>query len=191
MSLNAAEVRVAGTGALYKAPLGTAEPATSIVALAADYENLGYMSSDGLGMSFEDSVNNTFAWQNAALVRTSRTETLTKLTFTPIQTRGSVLEAFHSGSQITEPISESGEYRMPIAPAIADPSTWVFDAIDGGIHMRYWIPNGEVTERGELMHVNGEPIGYPMTMTFYPDSSGFLAYLLSNDAAMEEGVTLP
>ncbi len=188
MTLNAAEVRVAGTGALYKAPLGEAEPANSTAVLAANFEHLGYVSSDGVEMSFEDSVNNTFAWQNSALVRTSRTETLTKMTFTFLQTRGSVLEAFHSGSEITEPAT--GEYRLPIAPAVADPSTWIFDAIDGGIHMRYYIPNGEITERGSLMHVNGEPIGYPMTMTFYPDSSGNLAYLLSNDAAMAEGVTI-
>lgn len=188
MALDATQVRVAGTGGLYKGPLGQAEPADSVVALDAAFLNLGYFSADGAVMGFSDTVNNTFAWQSAALVRTSRTETLTTLAFNPIQSRGSVLEAFHSGSQITE-ITPGSEYRMPIAPAIADPASWVFDAIDGGLHYRYYIPNGEITERGDVMHLNGEPIGYPMTMTFYPDATGFLVYLLSDDGALGDDIT--
>lgn len=187
MALVASEVLVAGTGALYKGPLGTAEPATSVATVDPAFEHLGYFSADGVPISFEDSTDNTVAWQNAQVVRSTRTETLTKLTFTPIQTRGSVLEAFHAGSTMTEPTT--GNFRLPVAPAVADPSTWVFDAVDGPKHLRYYIPNGEITERGEIMHANGTPIGYPMTMTFYPDDSGFLFYLLSDVAAMGIGIS--
>lgn len=182
MAQIASEVFVAGKGGLYKAPLGTAKPADSTVVLDAAYKNLGYFSSDGVGISFEDSVQNIFAWQGAALVRTVRTETLTKLTFKPIQTRGSVLEAFHPGSQITEPTT--GNWEMDIIPAEADPATWVFDAFDGTKRMRYYIANGEITERGELMHVNGEALGYPMTMTFYPSDTGSVGTVQSNIAAV-------
>lgn len=181
MALNAAEVVVAGTGGLYKGPLGQAKPATSVAALDAAFLNLGYFSADGVAISFEDSVQNHFAWQNSALVRTSRTETLTKLAFQPIQTRGSILEAFHAGSQVAV---NGAEWELAIKPAISDRATWVFDAIDGANHYRWYIPNGEITERGDLMHVAGEPVGYPMTMTFYPDATGTLAYLLSNDTAV-------
>lgn len=188
MSLTASEVLVAGTGGLYKAPLATAQPADSSVALNAAYENLGYFTSDGVAISFEDSVNNTFAWQGSALVRSSRTETVTKLTFNPIQTRGSVLETFHSGSEVT--LASAGNWEIQIKPATSDRATWVFDAIDGTKHQRWWIPNGEITERGDIMHQNGEPIGYPMTMTFYPDSTGVLAYLMSDDSAFAQGVVI-
>lgn len=180
--LDASQVAIAGNGALYRAPLATAKPATSIVALDAAYIGLGYFSSDGAPMSFEDSVTNTFAWQNAALVRSSRTQTLTKLAFKPIQTRGSVIETFHTGSLVTEPTT--GNFEVDIVPATQQRYTWVFDAVDGDHHYRYWIPNGEITERGDVMHQNGEPIGFPMTLTFYPDDTNKIATLLTDDPAV-------
>ncbi len=188
MTTVASEVLVAGTGALYKAPLGTTAPATHAAALDAAFENLGYFTSDGVPINFADSVDNIVAWQSAQVVRATRTETLTTLSFTPIQTRGSVLEAFHAGSVLTEPSAD--EYLMNIVPAVADPSAWIFDAFDGTKRMRWSIPNGEITERGEIMHANGSPIGYPMTITFYPDDNGNLATLLSNIVALEQGTAL-
>ena len=188
MALVAAEVLVAGTGALYKAPLGTTAPTDSGGALDAAFEHLGYFSSDGVPINFADSVDNLVAWQTAQVVRATRTETLTTLAFTPIQTRGSVLETFHPGSVLTEPTTD--EFLMDIKPATADPSAWVFDAFDGTKRMRWSIPNGEVTERGEIMHANGAAIGYPMVVTFYPDANNNLATLLSNIPELAEGTAL-
>lgn len=190
MSTVASEVLVAGTGALYKGPFGTAAPADSQAVLDAGFENLGYFSSDGVPINFADSVDNIVPWQNAQVVRSTRTETLTTLAFMPIQTRGSVLEAFHAGSVMTEPTP--GEFLMDIVPAVADPSTWLFDAFDGTKKMRWYIPNAEITERGEIMHANGSPIGYPMTITMYPDSAtpAKVARLLSNVADLSQGTLL-
>lgn len=183
----ASEVLVAGTGGLYRAPLGTAKPADSTIALDPAFEGLGFFSSDGVPISFNDSVDNIIAWQGAVVVRSTITETLTTIAFTPIQTRGSVLETFHPGSVVTEPTT--GNFEIAVKPRVATPQTWVFDAIDGTKHIRYYIPNGEVTERGEIMHANGEPIGYPMTITFYPDGNGNIMEILSNDAAFGLGLS--
>lgn len=182
----ASEVLVAGTGGLYRAPLGTAKPATSVIALDPDFEGLGYFKSDGVSIGFSDSVDNIIAWQGAVVVRSTVTETLTTVSFTPIQTRGSVLETFHPGSIVSD--VGGGEFEMAVKPRVATPQTLVFDAVDGTKHLRYYIPNAEMTERGDQMHVNGEPIGYPMTWTFYPDGDGNLFYILSNNPAFALGL---
>lgn len=184
MAQVAAEVLVAGKGGLYKAPLGQAEPTGADSTLDAAYLNLGYFSSDGVPISFEDNTTNIVAWQGSVVVRSARTESLARIQFTPIQTRGSVVETFFAGSEMAAHPTESGQFRMPIKPLEADPSTWVFDAIDGTKHLRWWIPNGEVTERGDVMNVSGEAIGWPLTVTFYPDSAGNLAYLIGDIAAL-------
>lgn len=188
MSLSAPEVIVAGTGALYKAPFGTTAPATSDAALDAAYEHLGYFHSDGVPINFADSVDNIVPWQGASVVRSTRTETVATLTFQPIQTRGSVVEAFMLGSTLTEPSTD--EFEMEVKPPVADPSAWVFDAFDGTKKLRWVINNGEVTERGEMMHKNGDPIGYPMTVTFYPDTDGNLAVIRSNITELANGTAL-
>ena len=45
----------------------------------------------------------------------------------------------------------------------------VIDVIDSDTHIRLYIPNGEVTERGEVTYANnGEALSYPVTITCYP-----------------------
>lgn len=183
MALDAPQVRVGITGQLYKAPLGTPEPADSTSVLDPAYGGLGYFNDEGTTESWADSVDNIVAWQGATVVRSSVTESVGTLAFTPIQTNAAVLQAFHRGSTITEP--SAGNFRLPVKPISADPSTWVFDAIDGDKHIRLWLPNSEVTERGQVMYANGQPIGYPMTITCYPDENGDLMVKLSDDAAWD------
>lgn len=184
--LNAEEVRVAITGQLYKAPLGTTTPTSSISALDADFLGLGYVSEDGVTESWSDSVTNIIAWQNATTVRAARTETTATLGCTLIQSRGSVLEAFHIGSQMGEPTA--GNFRIDVLPTQADPSAWVLDVLDGTKHIRVYVGNGEITERGEISYASGNAIGYPITITCYPDASGILMVKFSDDEAWGEDV---
>ena len=166
MSLDSSELFVAGRGAMYRCPLGTAQPAAPDAVLDPECLHLGYFSTDGLEMPHDDSTNDIFGWQGSTLLRTIITESKVSASFTPLQTRGSVLETYYPGSEVTEVGSEHFELR--VRPRIALPYTWIFDIFDGTRHIRYWFPRAEVTERGSLMFLNSEPIGYPMTVTFYP-----------------------
>jgi hypothetical protein len=184
--LNAEEVRVAITGQLYKAPLGTTAPTNSTDALDPDFVGLGYVSEDGVTEGWSDSVDNIVAWQGATTVRSSRTETTATLACMLIQTRGSVLEAFHIGSNVGEP--SAGNFRIDVLPTQADPSAWALDVIDGTKHIRIYVGNGEITERGEITYANGSAIGFPITITCYPDSSGILMVKFSDDVAWGEDI---
>jgi hypothetical protein len=37
--------------------------------------------------------------------------------------------------------------------------------------MRYYIPEGEVTEVGDRTYASGEPIGYDVTISAYPNAT--------------------
>lgn len=183
MPLNATEVRVAITGELYKAPLGTALPTDSTSALAAAFTGLGYVSDEGVKENWDDSVDNIVAWQNATTVRSSTTESTGTLELTLIQTNAVTLEAFHRGSQVTEPAA--GVFRLDVKPIVADPSCWVLDIVDGTVVTRIVIGNGEVTSRGEIVYASGQPVGYMLTISCYPDASGNLMQKFSNDVAWD------
>lgn len=186
MALDATQVRVGITGELYKAPLGTTAPTGPTAALNAAFVGLGYVSNDGVTESWDDSVDNIVAWQNATVVRSAVTESVGTIALTLIQNNTAVLEAFHRGSTMAEPTTDV--FRLDVKPISADPSAWVLDVIDGDKHVRIFIGNGEVTERGEVMYANGQPIGYPITISCYPDANGNLMQKWSDDPAWGEGI---
>jgi hypothetical protein len=188
MALDATEVRVGITGEVFRGDSTSPAPTTSVSVLDATYLGLGYVSEDGVTENWDDSVDNIVAWQNATTVRAATTESTGSIAFMLIQTNGGVLETFHRGSTMAEPTP--GNFKLEVKPITADPRAWVLDVVDGTKHVRIFIGNGEVTERGEIMYQNGEPVGYPLTITAYPDSSGNLMVKYSNDIAWGEGTDL-
>lgn len=178
---DAQNVRVAITGGVYRAPLGTALPTGPTGSLNAAFVNLGYIGEDGVTEAHEDSIDNIVAWQNAQVVRAARTESLATLQFMMIESNVNTLETFHPGSVMTEP--SPGVYKLEVKPPTAGAQAWVLDVVDGSIHQRIAVGNGEVTERGEVQYVNGQPIGYPVTITCYPDDDGNLMVKWSDDIA--------
>jgi hypothetical protein len=55
--------------------------------------------------------------------------------------------------------------------------------VDGDVDIRIVIPDGQVTERGDVTYANGEAIGYDVTVTAYPDDSGVKAYIYRDETA--------
>ncbi|MFC4335214.1 phage tail tube protein [Salininema proteolyticum] len=181
MTLTASEVRVAITGELFSAPQGSTMPADATTALDAAFIGHGYTDENGVAENWDDSVDNKVAWQNATIVRASRTESLATFRATLLQTRGSNLELFYPGSSVST--NATDEWKLEVVPAQADPRSFVINIVDGAIVTRIAIGNGEVTERGEVPHRNGDVTAYPITITCYPDDAGLLFTKYSTDAA--------
>lgn len=183
MPLTASEVRVGITGQLYTAPLGSTAPTDATTALVAAFVGLGYVSEDGVTEAHDDSVENITAWQNAVVVRSAVSSSASTLACMLIQSNVNVLTRFHRGSAMTE--VAAGNYRLDVKPIVADPRMWVFDVVDGTKLERILVGLGEITERGELQYANGQPLGYPIKITAYPDGNGNLMQKWSNDAAWD------
>lgn len=181
MTLLASNVRVGITGELSGAPIGTARPANSTAALNAAYVGYGYISEDGVTEAPDETVERIVAWQGATIVRSVTTEATTTLQLTLIETKGEVLELYHKGSTVA--VVAAGQWKIDVKAPAEDRRQFVLDVIDGTRHLRFDIGDGEVTERGEITYATGEPIGYSITITCYPDSAGVLYTKYSNDAA--------
>ena len=181
MTVAAPNVRVAITGEVYFAPLGSTAPTNSTTALNVAFKGLGYLSEDGITEKWDDSVDTIVAWQSATTVRSATTKSTLSLGFTMIESNGYVLQNFHRGSTMTE--SPAGNFVLNVKPITADPKMWVLHVIDGTKLIRILVGNGEITERGEVVYKNGQPIGYPVTLMGYPDASGNLMTKFSNDTA--------
>jgi len=180
MALNSAAVRIGITGELYAAAVGTAAPTTSVVALNVLFLGMGYVSEDGVTETYDDTVEDVVAWQNATVVRSSTTASKATLSMTLIETKGKVLELYHKNSAVA--VVSAGQWKIDVKAPGSDERAFVLDVIDGTKHIRFSIPRGEVSERGEIVYANGEPIGYEITLTCYPDSNNVVLTKFSDDA---------
>lgn len=160
MSLKAENVRVAVTGAVYNAPKTATRPTDATVALTG-YADLGYVGDGGVTETRDRSTNQIRAWQNGALVREVVTESSIKYNFILLETKKETIELYYgtkvgsNGSVKINPAKTGGRQMFAI------------DVIDEDEIIRIDIPDGEVTEVGDQVYVNGEAIGYEVTVTGY------------------------
>jgi hypothetical protein len=174
MTLTAANARVAVTGAVYRAPAGTALPTSATGVLDTNFWDVGYISTDGIQTSISTDTNDIQAWQNGDILRTVMTSHNYTVSFTMMETNETSLGLYYnafthgagaaSGTALVKGVQG---YR----------GSFVINVVDGTQNLRIVLPDAQVTERGDISYVNGDAIQYPVTLTAYPDASGNKGYL--------------
>lgn len=166
MALSEANVLVPVTGALYydKTGAGTA-PTDGTTALNAAFKDLGYVSEDGVTISFPDAgdVTNLKAWQNQATVRTLRTTTedVPTISLTLIETKIEVIEAVF-GVSVTSGASEgSFEYD---ANDTRTSARVVLSIVDGSELIRLYAPQAVVSSIDDMTLTSTDVLGWSITL---------------------------
>lgn len=164
MALVAENVRVAVTGAVMVGPT-TAPAPTDADTPPTGFDDLGYISEDGVTETRERSTDQLRAWQNADVLREVVTEASISYTFRMVETKAETVGLYYGAD--VDPLNGS----IAIVPArTGGRKSFIIDVIDGNEFIRVYIPSGEVTEVGDQVYASGEAIGYEVTITAYPDS---------------------
>jgi hypothetical protein len=167
MTQDSSKVRVAVTGQVMIAATSAAAP-TGTGGTTVGFVDLGFVSEDGVTETRERSTEDIKAWQNAATVRTVITDATYTFQATLIETNPATVTAFY-GATVTAGASDGNFVVIP--SATGGRKSFILDIVDGAELMRYYIPQGEVTEVGDRTYASGEPIGYDVTITAYPDAT--------------------
>ena len=168
MALDAANVAVAVTGSVNYAVIATAIPNDAYEALNAAFKDVGYISEEGVTESHGTETNDIVAWQNGAVVRRVRTSHVLTYQFTMIETNPNSMALFYDSYS-----AAGGTTGTATVTGVEhDEQRFVIDVVDGSDNIRIVIPNGQVTELGDVSYVNGDAIGRPITITAYPESGG-------------------
>ena len=167
MSLDSANAAVAVSGEISVQATSDTAPTTLVSALSAA-DGLGYLSEDGFELGPETSSTDLKGWQNAAILRTMITEAKVTAKFVMVETNLATV-ALYWGTTITQGVP-SGVYNVNPGE-MSGRQSFIFDVIDGAEAVRYYFPEGEVTERDPINNQSGELIGYGVTVTFYPSSA--------------------
>ena len=168
MATDSTKVRVAVTGAVSVGPTGTTAPTDASTALAAGFLDLGLIGDGGVTEGRSRSTNDIKAWQNGATVRTVVTDGTLTYHFTMLETRKETVETAY-GTTVTQTVSNGAFVIVPTSTG--GRKSFVLDVIDGSEIRRVYIPQGEVTDVGDVVYSNGDPIGYEVTVTAYTDST--------------------
>lgn len=159
------------SGAVFRAPKGTATPTDATTALASAYVCLGYVSEDGVENSNEMDVSDIKAWGGNIVYR-SLTEMNDTFALSLIESENAdVLKAVYGSSNVT--VDASGDVTVNVVAEDPEEAVWVIElALRGGRAKRIVVPDGAITSREAITYNDSDAIAYGITISAYPDSNG-------------------
>lgn len=162
------------TGAVYRAPRGTTLPTDATTSLQTAFKSLGYISEDGITNANTKSSEEIKEW-GGAVVMTVQTESKASFEMTFIESLNTeVLKLVYGDSAVTE---TSGAITVSADSSEATAQCFVIEMVVGGNRaQRIVIPNGKVSEVGDVSFKSGEAVGFTVTISALPDASGKFYY---------------
>ena len=162
-------------GAIWRAPLGTALPTDATTALDTAFVCLGYVSEDGLTNNNSPESEEVKAWGGDTVLsmQTGKPDTFA---FTLIESMNiDTLKAVYGDDNVD--VDVDGNIAIQANSEDAEEASWVVEMIMKGKRARRLvIPDSKISEIGEIVYKDNEPIGYPVTITAVPDTAGNTHY---------------
>lgn len=168
------------TGAIFWAPLaGTTIPTDATTALHANFQNLGYVGSDGITPARDVSTDNVTD-MNGATLRTVQTDFSKSYSAQLLQTRNQYLnESIFGSANVTVTAADATRgKRITVLDKgrVADQGVLVIETYDGVARQRRVEPVAQVTAVDEGALVGNAVQQFGVTWSCYPDSSGVYEY---------------
>lgn len=162
-------------GAVYRAPLGTTLPTDAVTALNEAFVDMGYVSEDGVTNSNTIESDDIKAWggDTVLALQTDKTDTFQ---MTLIESMNiNVLKAVFGDDNVTGTLANG--ITVEANATEQEDAAWVIDMIArGNVKHRVVIPSGKISEVGDTVYSDTEAVGFEVTVTATPDTSGNTHY---------------
>lgn len=162
-------------GPIHRAPLGTALPTDAKTELNEAFKCLGYLGEDGLTNANAPKTETIRAW-GGDTVATPQTEKPDTMKFKLLEALNvDALKAVYGDGNVSGTL-DTGITIKANSEEQKD-CCWVFDMIlrDGALK-RIVVPCASVTDVGEIVYNDKDPVGYDTTLTAKPDEDGQTHY---------------
>ncbi len=167
MAISTANVVVGNDGVIAVAATTATAPTSAVSALPTGFNDLGAISDDGVTETRDRSTDTIVIWQNAAVAREAVTESSYQFSFTMVETKKETVELFYGGA-----LDTTAGSLVVIPAGTGGRKSFIIDVKDGAKVKRIYIPEGEVTEVGDVTYQNGEAVGYEITISAYYGTYG-------------------
>lgn len=168
------------TGGVTRAPIGSALPTDATTALDVAFEKLGFVSEDGVTKTVDASDDKIKAW-GGDTVRVVRSDHSVSYTLTFMESGNPVLlKAIYGEDNVIvtgSKIEVRTTSQMPVRAA------FTLEMLDGETAIREVIPNGQLTQSGDVPFVHSGVIQYEVTIEALPNDAGVKSYSYIEDTA--------
>lgn len=163
------------SGSIFRAPLGTTLPTTADATLGSAFKPLGYVSEDGVSNDNSPQTEDVKAWGGDTVLNTL-TGKDDKFKYKLIEALNTdVLKSVYGDSNVSGDLTNG--IVVQAKAVVADSAAYVIDMIlKNNVLKRIVIPNASVSEIAEIVYKDNEAVGYDVTLTAVPDSSGYTHY---------------
>lgn len=158
-------------GAVSVAATTATLPTSTGATLGTGWTGLGYISEDGLTNENSPESEIIKAW-GGDIVLTPVTGKADTFSFTLIEAINlDVLKVIYGSSNVTGTLGSGVTVNAKTEDMEAH--AWVADMVlRNNVAKRIVIPNGTISEVGEITYADNEAVGYEITITAFPNSSG-------------------
>lgn len=182
MALTPENVRVAGAGEVYVADEGTTLPVDIETALPVDWTGLGYVTTDGVGFSFNRETNPLNAWQGDNL-RVLTTAEPKSVNFALLETSADTFPVVFGGGSIdVEAGPPSYATFTPPDKGVNTVRAMVIVFTDEDITYRYCLPRVQIEGEVSFNLTREDGLSYPMTFTVLDATPPYL--IITDDPAL-------
>ena len=188
MSVNASNVLTGApdqltTGAILSAPLGTILPESPRDEPDDAFRSSGFISENGLTLTPERSTVGIKDWSGAT-VRQILEEFNGTLAWEHLETNEESLKNYFGDDnvEVTPATASTGKQITAALGAHELPrKSYLFRIKDGNARILIKVPDGQVTEQGEVAFTKSGAILWPVTLATYPDAAGNNFYIITDD----------
>ena len=169
LNVNAGKPKIGG--AVFRAPVGTTLPTSVSATLASAFENLGFISEDGVTNSNSPSNTAVKEWGGATVldIQNDKPDTF-KMAFLE-STNLEVLKMIYGDGNVTGDLTTGVKVEVN-AEELPTQSIVIDMVLQNEGAKRIVIPIGKVTSLSDITYAGKDAVKYEVTISAYPDSDG-------------------
>lgn len=177
----------AGTGGLWRAPLGSTLPTDTVTPLTNTFTGLGYIDEDGVTISIDRPSTPQYSW-GGFKVASLQQHYNPSLSFKLQQVlEADVLKVVHSDTNVSVAAATTSAGTITTVqwnPLLNVNSVWVIAGFYQTATFRLAVPDARITTTRDMKLTHKSLAVWDCTLELFPDSSGNFAYQIWDDGVV-------